>query len=225
MFETFIKKIREAVYGRDVREAIAGALENAYNDSQTSAVMEVIAARGNYDSLGDRMDGAESEINNTQNYLEALEAQMTELNRQINLVEKFKLFEKELSLSEDISGGGYDSNTGVMNEGTGVIFPIFDLVEDPDSLLAVIYYVKYEQQEITGLTSFPAFIRSGETKGYYATAVKCAYTGATYYCTTNGPQLNSKIIIDTERPVSFQNYNSSKKMKLKSVKAFIVTRW
>ena len=58
-----IKDIRTAVYGADVRESIASALETAYKDADTSVEMEVICARGGQDTLGQRLELIRNSIN------------------------------------------------------------------------------------------------------------------------------------------------------------------
>ena len=54
-----VKFIREKGYGADTREAIAQALERVYHDALKSgnANMEVAMARGEFDTLGRRLDG------------------------------------------------------------------------------------------------------------------------------------------------------------------------
>ncbi len=54
--EECINKVRSAVYGRDVREAIAGGIEQLYLDAAANVKMEVAAARGSYKTLGERLD-------------------------------------------------------------------------------------------------------------------------------------------------------------------------
>ena len=53
-----IKKIRTAVLGKDVRSAIADSIEECYKDATTkdNANMEVSKARGNYNTLDDRLN-------------------------------------------------------------------------------------------------------------------------------------------------------------------------
>lgn len=53
-----IKKIRTAVLGKDVRTAIADSIEECYKDATTkdNANMEVSKARGNYNTLDDRLN-------------------------------------------------------------------------------------------------------------------------------------------------------------------------
>ena len=225
MFEENVRKIRESVYGKDVREAIADGLEKAYTDSNTSVEMEVIAARGAFDSLGDRLDAADAEIKNNRDEFTTLVLEMEELEQKIiTPTENFMMTKKALSLSEDVRGGGYNTETHIMNEGTGVTFPIFELVEDSDSLLAVIYYIKFNQNGADGFVSCPAFIRESATTGYYATKLEAAYTGTSYYNRVIGAQLNFSKNIDTQERFSFSNDHSGKTMKLSEVTAFILTR-
>ena len=54
-----INKIRTAVLGKEVRESIASSIEECYKDSTTNvnnSVMEVSKARGNYNTLDDRLN-------------------------------------------------------------------------------------------------------------------------------------------------------------------------
>ena len=59
-----IKKIRSAILGKDVRESIAGAIEQCYEDASKNgnANMEVSEARGNFDTLKKRLDSNDSKI-------------------------------------------------------------------------------------------------------------------------------------------------------------------
>lgn len=75
-----IKNIRNAIYGKDVRENIAGAIEQCYEDASKSgnANMEVADARGNYSTLKKRLDNSDSVkadktiTNNLQNQINGL---------------------------------------------------------------------------------------------------------------------------------------------------------
>ena len=75
-----IKNIRNAIYGKDVRESIAGAIEQCYEDASKSgnANMEVTDARGNYNTLKKRLDNSDSVkadktiTNNLQNQINGL---------------------------------------------------------------------------------------------------------------------------------------------------------
>ena len=64
MITELIQKIRTAVLGREVKEAIAGGLEQIYKDALTAGNtgVEVSLARGNYDSLADRLDAEDTAI-------------------------------------------------------------------------------------------------------------------------------------------------------------------
>lgn len=57
-----IKNIRNAVFGKDVRESIAGAIEQCYEDASENgnANMEVAEARGIYDTLKKRLDNSDN---------------------------------------------------------------------------------------------------------------------------------------------------------------------
>lgn len=58
-----IANIRKAVYGKDVRESIASAIEQTYEDAaeRGNANMEVVAARGTFDTLNQRLNNSDSE--------------------------------------------------------------------------------------------------------------------------------------------------------------------
>ena len=59
-----IKNIREAILGKDVRESIAGAIEQCYEDASKNgnANMEVTEARGTFETLKKRLDDNDSNI-------------------------------------------------------------------------------------------------------------------------------------------------------------------
>lgn len=56
-----IKNIREAILGKDVRESIAGAIEQCYEDASKNgnANMEVTEARGTFDTLNQRLNNSD----------------------------------------------------------------------------------------------------------------------------------------------------------------------
>lgn len=62
-----IKNIRNAVYGKDVRESIASAIEQTYEDASENgnANMEVTQARGSFDTLKKRLDNSDNVKANT----------------------------------------------------------------------------------------------------------------------------------------------------------------
>ena len=59
-----IKKIRTAVLGKEVRSAIADSIEECYKDATTkdNANMEVSKARGNYNTLDDRLNSQDLKL-------------------------------------------------------------------------------------------------------------------------------------------------------------------
>lgn len=222
MFEEFVKRIRESVYGRDVRDAIAGAIETAYTDSRTSADMEVIAARGGRPDLKTRLNEIESSVQIESAEMGRIKTAMTELEERITGFENSKLKVETLDLGT-LSGTG--GSNGVINKGSGIDLPIFSLVEDADSLLALVYFVSYSSNNYGGFASFPAFIRSSETSGYYATTLSMGYTGSSSGNKCDGAQLNLASGIDAGRKMHVNNDSSSYDIRLTTVKAFIVTRW
>ncbi len=70
-----VNKIRNAIFGKDVRESIAGAIEQCYEDASKNgnANMEVSEARGSFETLNER-------LNNTDN----IKADKVELQTEIN---------------------------------------------------------------------------------------------------------------------------------------------
>lgn len=62
-----IKNIRNAVFGKDVRESIASAIEQTYEDASENgnANMEVTQARGSFDTLKKRLDNSDNVKANT----------------------------------------------------------------------------------------------------------------------------------------------------------------
>ena len=63
-FKTDVSKIRNAVKGKEVKESIANALENAYSESisKGNTDAEVIAARGKFPSLKSRISSIDNQI-------------------------------------------------------------------------------------------------------------------------------------------------------------------
>lgn len=57
-----IKNIRNAIYGKDVRESIASAIEQTYEDAaeQGNANMEVSEARGTFTTLNNRLNNSDN---------------------------------------------------------------------------------------------------------------------------------------------------------------------
>lgn len=59
-----LNNIKNALFGKDVRQSIHDAIEQCYNDASVNgnANMEVEMARGTYDTLGKRLDNSEEKI-------------------------------------------------------------------------------------------------------------------------------------------------------------------
>ena len=77
-----IKNIRNSIYGNDVRESIAGAIEQCYEDASKNgnANMEVTEARGTFSTLNNRLNNSDSvKANRTE-----LEATKSNLQNQID---------------------------------------------------------------------------------------------------------------------------------------------
>src|SRR5690625_2529356 len=72
-----LNQIKNAVYGKDVRQAIHDGIEKAYNDATSGGAgdtnLEVVLARGNYDSLNKRLDASDSQLAETEDEIESLE--------------------------------------------------------------------------------------------------------------------------------------------------------
>ena len=68
-FKSDVQKIRTAIKGKDVKESIASAIENAYAESinKGNTDAEVIAARGTSSSLNGRITQIESLMGNLAN--------------------------------------------------------------------------------------------------------------------------------------------------------------
>ncbi len=57
-----VSNIRRAVYGKDVRESIASALEQAYQDANTSAAMEIADAKKGYPTLKEKLESVDNKV-------------------------------------------------------------------------------------------------------------------------------------------------------------------
>lgn len=69
-----IDDIRNKVYGKDVKNAIVTALEKVYSNTETNVEMEVAGARGDYSTLGERLEQQEIDENNLLEKIMALSA-------------------------------------------------------------------------------------------------------------------------------------------------------
>ena len=85
-----IKNIRNAILGKEVRESIAGAIEQCYEDAAKgeNANMEVIDARGTFSTLRKRLDNSDDSINGLNGSLNQLSSnantRIDSLQNQIN---------------------------------------------------------------------------------------------------------------------------------------------
>lgn len=79
--ENHLNTIIKGVFGRDVRQAIHDAIEEAYNDaiSGGDANMEVSLARGFYDSLGARLNNLDTIYNLSKDEINSLTSQISNL--------------------------------------------------------------------------------------------------------------------------------------------------
>lgn len=90
-----IKNIRNAVFGKDVRESIASAIEQTYEDASENgnANMEVTQARGSFDTLKKRLDNSDNVKADKQEIQNEATSRLTkdnDLQTQIN-VEKSRI--------------------------------------------------------------------------------------------------------------------------------------
>ena len=81
-----INKIRSAVLGKEVRTAIADSIEECYKDATTkdNANMEVSKARGNYNTLDDRLNSQDLKLSDKAT-VEALATERTRIDNIISL--------------------------------------------------------------------------------------------------------------------------------------------
>lgn len=81
-----INKIRTAVLGKEVRESIASSIEECYKDATTkdNANMEVSKARGNYNTLDDRLNSQDLKLSDKAT-VEALATERTRIDNIISL--------------------------------------------------------------------------------------------------------------------------------------------
>ena len=84
-----IKNIRNSIYGKDVRESIAGAIEQCYEDASKNgnANMEVTEARGTFSTLNNRLNNSDivkADKNELKNEKEERKNSDNQLQTQIN---------------------------------------------------------------------------------------------------------------------------------------------
>ena len=73
---TYLNNIKNAMFGKDVRDSIHDAIKQCYDDASTNgnANMEVTLARGEYNNLNERLDNHSSQIKeNEKNFNEQLD--------------------------------------------------------------------------------------------------------------------------------------------------------
>lgn len=70
--QKYLDKIKNAIYGREVRGAIHDAIKQTYDDAAKGgdANMEVTLARGTYPNLNARLDANDSKLENTKQHIE-----------------------------------------------------------------------------------------------------------------------------------------------------------
>ena len=107
--KTHLNNIKDALYGKDVRNSIHDAIEQCYTDASINgnANMEVTQARGEYETLGERLDDHASQL--VQN--------MNEISEQLNAIKDEKASKEDVSR---ISSGTplFAQSTSEMNDTT-----------------------------------------------------------------------------------------------------------
>ena len=84
--QNYLNQIKNAVFGKDVRESIHDAIKQCYDDAavnHNNANMEVKLARGTHETLNDRITENEK---NQENLSSQLDTKARELNNKINEV-------------------------------------------------------------------------------------------------------------------------------------------
>lgn len=89
MLQTIIDKIRNSILAKEVREAIADGLEQAYTDAADSGntAVEVAQARGAYGTLGARLDAENAQVEQLKADTGTLAAQAAQLALDIKVME------------------------------------------------------------------------------------------------------------------------------------------
>ena len=118
-----INNIRNAVFGKDVRESIASAIEQTYEDASEhgNANMEVIDARGGYTVLKNRLDAMLSSINTNYNNIKSNSREI-EVNHNDIVSNYSTLSTKINALSSGSPKGTYTNSAAIKtaNPDTGV---------------------------------------------------------------------------------------------------------
>ena len=92
-----LNKIKNAIYGRDVRVAIHEAIKTVYDDASINhdnANMEVKLARGSYNTLNER-------LSNSDNVQNQFKQQLSEINNNLIVEEWYSKWIKETTLGSD----------------------------------------------------------------------------------------------------------------------------
>src|SRR5699024_6972712 len=103
----YLDKIRNAVYGREVRESIAKGIETAYNDEaekHDKANMEVKLARGTHSNLNNRLKKMDEVDEQTTAQL-AQKANDSQVRKKSNPITLNDLDGETLGIIQDGSGG------------------------------------------------------------------------------------------------------------------------
>lgn len=127
---------------------------------------------------------------------------------------------RKLNLRTEVIGDDYNSDTCVMSN--NLYLPIYDLA-DVDSLIAVGYSIAVVQNGYGGSWNCLAFIKGeGDDTGYYASDLY-AEIDKNNNAVLRGAQLVN-LSVDTTKKFKIINYNSSYKITIASITAFIITK-
>ena len=99
--KTHLNNIKGALYGKDVRNSIHDAIEQCYTDASINgnANMEVTQARGEYETLGERLDDHASQLAHKANNVELeVERQRIDLLTKIENSQTIRIAESIISI-------------------------------------------------------------------------------------------------------------------------------
>ena len=205
--QQYLDKIKNAVYGREVRGAIHDAIKQTYDDAieNGDTDMEVAYARGSENTLGDRLDKMDNSISD--------KASIADVNKKID---KGKLTRHDLDQSSDsnkwdindmnedtrailqglepgeVNAVLGDNNVTMVNIANNAVRPVKTSFIEPKGNLLKVYDIKYEEGTyISGTTGGVApylsqysstdFIPVEEGKNYWFGGSGAATSGQIRY--------------------------------------------